>query len=585
MEHSSQDNSPEVPEYHFSKNQLNLFPLDPWGAEHIFEVFDRPVAGIARAMIGPIPLASEAKGHAIDIRCLAVTEDQEFVALLEVPSIKLDTPDLLWATVLHKLEIAKRQPIETNSAGPLTPPDCVKTWLEIETWSRNSCKNNTLDRCSHALAKLFESQLTGSEFTACDERSAIFEMRANTAIAHQISIGVDLVLSALQSELLGIITHRNRLSVSMACKLLALARSHNVVVVKYAHQALRTESFGVIALITSGQPPNESLLVRDAIFTGKSLPEAFENVGVPKASHRRAICKTSAQNVRQSQDNFALSDLAMSGQQWLVAMRLSALHPPQTTTQWQDFAKFVQCLCTLNLQDSRMVPSIVQWCAKSKYKSSSEKLNFLFHYAKSLQVTAAWLDSLDISFEDALVHSLGLLHDSNDWRPLSYSSEFKLDLKDVSALVKVLAKATGKSLDDLMRRILDLHPGVPDTFNQEHPGVASPLHTFDLALSHGRIAGNCLSSVSIVMDYISSGTALYAVRTANGVLGTVALLLDSSDDQPRVYVSEIQECDAEPTKFEISHIAKLLADACSTNTEIPKWTAYASLCASWRQCL
>jgi hypothetical protein len=228
----------------------------------------------------------------------------------------------------------------------------VKTWLEIDTWSRNAGKNNTMDRCSHALAKLFESQLTGREFTTFDERSAIFEMRAKAAIAHQISVGVNLVLSALESELFGTITHRKRLSVTKACLMVSLARTHSLMAVKYAHQALRTESFGVIALVTTGQPPKESLQVRDAIFTGKSLPEVFENVGVPKAAHRRSVCKSNAPNAKQAQGSLALSDLAMSGQEWLVAMRLSALHPPQSPAQWQDFGKFVQCLCTLNLQGS-----------------------------------------------------------------------------------------------------------------------------------------------------------------------------------------------------------------------------------------
>lgn len=232
-----------------------------------------------------------------------------------------------------------------------------------------------------------------------------------------------------------------------------------------------------------------------------------------------------------------------------------------------------------------MVAAILNWCAKGKYQFGSEKLHYLFHYAKSLQVAAQWLDSFDISLENALEYSLGLLHDSNDWRPLSYSTEFKLDLKDASAVVTVISEASGKSLDVLMSRLMDLHPGVPDAFTQANPAVVSPLKTLDLALNHGREAGNCLGSFCIVMDYVSNGAALYGVCTATGILGTVALLLDGSEDQPRVYVSELQECNGEPARFEISHIAKLLADSCSAETEIPKWTAYASQCASWCRCL
>lgn len=427
--------------------------------------------------------------------------------------------------------------------------------------------------------------MTDCESTAFDERSAFFEMRARTAIAQQISIGVKLVLNALESELAGSITLRKRLSVSMACELISLARSHSVAAVKYAHQALRTESFGVISLITSGQPPNESLQVREAIFAGKSLPDAFENLGVPKASHRRFICKSNAPQVKQPQDKFALSDLAMSGQEWLVAMRLSAYHPPQTTAQWHEFGKLVQCLCTLNLQNSTMVPAILRWCTKGQYQFSAEKLHYLFHYAKSLQTAAMWLDSYDISLENALEYCLGLLHDSNDWRPLSYSSQFRLDLKDAGALVTVISEASGKSIEALMSKLLDHHPGVPDIFTQADPVVVSPLRTLSLALNHGRIAGNCLSSYSIFMDYTSNGTALYGVHTATGTLGTIALQLDSSDEPPRVHVSEIQECNGGPARFEISHIARLLADACSAEKELPKWTAYARHCASWRRCL
>lgn len=71
------------PRLSFSIDQITLLPLDLWGAEHAFEVFDRPVAGVARAMIGPIHLGSDTRGLEVDIRCLAVTEDYEYIALLE----------------------------------------------------------------------------------------------------------------------------------------------------------------------------------------------------------------------------------------------------------------------------------------------------------------------------------------------------------------------------------------------------------------------------------------------------------------------------------------------------------------------
>lgn len=582
MEYSSHNAAFEVSEYNFSSNQIPLFPLDPWGAEHVFQVFDHPTTGIASAMIGPIPLGAYANGRGIDVRCLAVTDDREYVALLDFISIRSGDSQSMWSELLHQLNSARKQRFESFSELPMNTPDCVKSWLEISSWNRNIGKGNPMDRALRALSKLFERQAMGPDLKVPDESRKFHELRAQATIVQQMSNGVTFVLSALHSELLDITHHRRRLSMSMSCQLLALAKPHGELAVKYALQALRTESFGVIALITTGQPSNESRQVREAIFCGKSLPEAFESLGVPKAAHRQTVCKVLNPYGQQSTTNVALSELAMTGREWLVTMRLSKYHPPHSMAQWHEFGKFVRSLCAFNLQDSTTVPAILQWCAKGQYPSSSGKLLYLIHLAEFLQTATKWLASYDISLESALEYSLGLVHDTDNWLPLSFSPPFQIDINNTCALVTVISEVANKSLDDLMSKLMRFHPGVPDAFTSEHHSVVIALNSLEIAMNHGNEADNCLSSFNILLEYLASGVALYEIRTGSGASATVALKLECSVKVPKVYVHEIEESSGDPARYEVSHIARLLADACSTEEEIESWFIYESQCDSWR---
>lgn len=256
-------------------SQLTMFPFDPWGAQQMFTVVDRPHLEIARAMIGPFIL-----GHAVNrgsdrLQCLAVSEDGAFASSMRIPVEMLSAPNLLWNRVVFNLNSARQRPISlAKHNAPVTPRDCLKVWSTSAFWISKVPRGASVHLSVRALSRLMAIREFGGEAGLTDQDRLRLHRQAQAVVADQIASGVLHVVKALRSELFEIINDRPRLSVSMAYQLLIMAQRHSDTATRHALQILRTESSGILNLITSGLPEIESFQIRDAIFNGQCLPTA-----------------------------------------------------------------------------------------------------------------------------------------------------------------------------------------------------------------------------------------------------------------------------------------------------------------------
>jgi hypothetical protein len=324
-----------------SGRQLSLFPLDPWGAENAVAVLERPFPGIARAMLGPLVLGDTQQPMDCKLRCVAVAEGGAVAASVWVNPVHLDLPAALWTAVLEHLTAARQLPTPATSATwRATPNDCLKAWSDPLFWIPAPNQGDPVSRAVHALSKMLARQTLGAQVLLTRWDLARIETQAQEMVAEQIVCGVHQLLGALYSGLCAVLIARPRLSISVALKLLALAARHSSVAVGYALQALRTESFGLIHLIVSGEPEHEAREVREAIFSGRSLPGALREFGVAKAVHRETIRKPA----RAYEPVLRWCDIPIAGQDWLTAMRLASLLPPPSKSNWSEFSRLVPAL-------------------------------------------------------------------------------------------------------------------------------------------------------------------------------------------------------------------------------------------------
>jgi hypothetical protein len=270
--------------------QLSLFPLDQWGAEHAVAMLEHPYPGIARAMIGLLVLGDAQQPIDGMFRCVAIADDGILAAAIWVSSAQIRTPTDLWSTVASHLALARERPIAIpNPIWKPTSDDCFKVWSEPLFWIPMSRQGDPVHLSVKALSKLMTRQALGSQSLLSRSDMTRIESQALGVVREQIASGVRYLFSALLPGLTEALTTRPRLSISMAQQLMALAAQHSPSAITYAMQALRTESFGLIHLITSGQPEREAREVREAIFSGSSLPSALSDFGVAKAVHRQTI--------------------------------------------------------------------------------------------------------------------------------------------------------------------------------------------------------------------------------------------------------------------------------------------------------
>jgi len=365
---------------------------------------------------------------------------------------------------------------------------------------------------------------------------------------------------------------------------LSLARMHSPVAVTYALQALRTESFGVLEMVTSGQPEEVALQIREAIFSGKSLPDALEKCGVAKAAHRRSLINPRGNNAAALGDGVALSELAISGRDWLFAMRLAAPLPLHDTLDWEVFGRLIQRLRSLNFIHPATTPWLLQWCARPSWKASVSRLDNLTTQAHVLMAAAKGLANLEVTFEESVTLLLGLVDESRMTGLLTdVCLNIHLDSDNIAQWVMVVSHISGQSVDQLMHEIFESQPTLPSGYVTPEFTSVKALNSTDLAMTHGAACKNCLEVLKTVIDYVASGAALYGVSSAAGAAGTIALRFDATERQPRLQVQEVAGAGNAIAHFDLCRLAQSLADSWVTEAQINGWVNYEARCTAWRK--
>lgn len=564
--------------------QSSLFPLDPWGTEQVFAVVDQPHPGILRAMIGPLTIGEAYQPSTGEIRCLAVSEDRHFASSMMIAAPLINERNELWCRVASSLKTAQHEALQlSEDVAALTPKDCLLAWSTPSFWMQIMQHLDQVHASVHALSKLMTRREYGiNDGFHNDENRLQMERAAKIAVEDQVSAGVIQLLSALHSGLFEVLCGRRRLSISVACRILHLASRHGVNAEKYALQALRTESFGVLNMVSSGQPEVEAAQIRHAIFSGESLPSVFEMLGVAKAVHRQTVVKP-IRNDRQVQQNAeGIHDLSISGREWLIAMRLYKYIPLHDAADWAEFGYLMHRLKSLNLLSAPFTPKLLQWCATPSYTDGRSRLDQLISVAKHLKSSTNDGAGEDITFDVALALALSLTDAMKDYFGPHYI-EAIVNPANASHLIDLLAEMSGQTTGQLLRQITKSQPEIPPFFREQTNMIVYPIDSLEAGEAHGKKCANCLKVPERLAQYWVEGHALYGVRLGSEVVGTIALRYDGTEVNPKVEVQEATGVGNAIAPFDLCRLAQSLADSWTPQAQLLEWATYESKCAEFRK--
>lgn len=421
--------------------------------------------------------------------------------------------------------------------------------------------------------------ILGVQNTSPTDRIQI-EAQAQATVEAQIYSGVRYVLNALTPPLLEILTYRPRLSLSLASQLLSMAEQHGSSVVGYATQALTTESLGLLHLITSGHPKKEANLVREAIFSGSSLPDTLLSLGITKAAHRKTIYTPNRQNALATPAETTLSDLPLSGDNWLAVMRHTKHLPLNRQEDWSDFRQLMTKLLATNIQQEKIPLKLLNVCGQPNFKESCQRLHAIVSKARLFARAANNLANMHLAVDDNMPKAIALVTKACDihGNAPELGTSAHLDPHNFGELLFGVSQLSGKSMNQLWSTILNMHPGIPNGFNTPRGIYLQALNSIDFAQLHGIECENCLKSIPVIGQYVTKGFALYGVRNVSGAQGTIALHYDAH----RVCVAEVGGINDESARPNIRQVARSLAEAWNKELRPTSWVSYANQCSEWQ---
>ena len=381
--------------------------------------------------------------------------------------------------------------------------------------------------------------------------------------------------------LLEVLTYRPRLSLSLASQLLNMAEQHGSSAVGYATQALTTEPLGLLHLIVSGYPKKEANLVRETLFTGSSLPDTLLTLGITKAAHRKTIYKPNRQNALATPAETTLSDLPLSGVNWLAIMRHTKNLPLNRQEDWSGFSQLMTKLLAMNIQQEKIPLKLLNVCGQPNFKESCKRLDAIVSKARLFAIAANKLANMHIAVDGNMPQAMTLVTKAWD-----IYGEFSarntspyLDPHNFGELLFGVSQLSGKTVNQLLFSIFNAHPGIPSGFTTPRGIYLQALNSIDLAQSHGIECENCLESIPVIGQYVTKGFALYGVQNVSGSQGTIALHFEAN----RVSVAEVGGVNDEAPRPNIRQVAQSLAEACNKEQHAARWVSYANQCAEWRR--
>ena len=551
------------------------------GATYAFEVIDRPVPGIARAMIGPLPLGQPFKPERI--QCLAITTDGEFASAVSIDRPRLEDDKSFWEQVQSSLEIERLMPIEHDHLKwHLASEKCFKKWTVPQFWGSMQLCNGSYSVSVRALSQLLKiNEHKGNLFVSEDDLIAI-EARAADMLREQMNEAVRWVIGGLVPVLREIILERPGLSIGTANQIITKARSYHPTSVPYALQALKNESLGVLHLIASGQPEPDARIIQEALFKGHSVPDAFASIGVVKSTYRRTVLRPANSNAVMSKQAISLSDLPIAGREWLIAMRLTEHLPLRHGKDVSEFSQLLSFILMLDFQRVETAPMLLQWSISPGYAESCIRTKRLISYALASIAACDGLIGIKLTFDDAVRGVLDwVAHLPKDFRAGANFYQ-ALNPDDFIQVVACAALISKHPISQFMLKIFEVHPGLPCNLRMQDSWTLQVLDTLDLAVSHGRECNNCLRSLSTVVDYVVDGAALYAVHTGRGVAGTIALRYDTTERFPKVEVLQVTGVNNTVADYELCKLAQCLAESWTIEEQKTKWASSEDQCIHWR---
>jgi hypothetical protein len=553
--------------------QRQLFPLDTWGAESAFAVIDEPYPGIKRAMVGPLCLGGHDQPEE-SLKCLAVAEDGMFLACMRVSRNQLASSTAAWKRVLHGLDVARQYPVsvKTVTEGDV-PLDCLECWSSLAFWVPHPRGWNPVPGPLRALFRLLQNHY---DAPACPPTN----MDVPGMLALQVASAVSEVSLALNPRLHGALTMRPKMSVSMAHRLLVLAEAHGVKSQRYALQALNTESLGLLHLAASGHPDCESSRVRDAIFSGTSLPETLARMGVAKATHKRSLKEIPQSAFQAPSTVLSLSEHLIAGRDWLRAMRLAGDVLTQAQLDWKEFLLLEHKISLLNLQRAETVCRILQWCLQPKYQRNY-RFELVARYARSIARLASDQAGITVTYDDAFNLALELVQQFSTQTISDEVRSTKVKPENLWQVLSTVSRLRGQTATKLMHTIFDAHPGIPAGFCMPESVAIFPLDSVELTKVHGMACDVCIQNPQSVIEYVTGGCALYGVMSADGTIGTIALIFDKTADPHRVQLLQLSGADNSAPHPDVTKLAGALADSWVDEPQLARWEHYMNQCERW----
>ena len=248
---------------------------------------DRPVSGIARCVVAPVPLlwlpaADRPARHPVRrVRCLAVDDAGNLAA---PEAVFTGDAEALLACIRHHLSTARRSSRAPH--GPPLLPDTAAALRDPANW-RLWAPGGPDQPLAVAWQWATRAQRTGEPGSAATPLGRALQLVRR--LGHRLQWCVDWVIGGLPGPLGRAMLDRPDLRHGLARRLLEMADRHGGDARRYAEQALRCEPLPMLRWIA------EDGTVAQTLFAGRSMPEALcRTVGISDAAARHVSRQANA---------------------------------------------------------------------------------------------------------------------------------------------------------------------------------------------------------------------------------------------------------------------------------------------------
>lgn len=203
--------------------------------------------------------------------------------------------------------------------------------------------------------------------------------------------------------------------------------------------------------------------------------------------------------------------------------------------------------------------------------------------ALALVHAAKGLNNTELSIEKATALALDMLEHPPPEAIAGGDISTRLDPQRLLLLTAGVSRISGRSIDCLTQEIFEAHPGIPNEFDAGPTFTLQALTSFAGVMAHYDESDNALLIPEFVLEDVALGTAFYAVKSARGTQGTMALHLGGIRRFPQVEVEWVMGTNNADPAPELQVLAESLAASWTSDRRLEGWTIYEGRCAEWRR--